>query len=332
MDLSKLTKKTLTVSRNLTYTYYTSPAHPSKPSLLLCHGWPDSAHLWSGLINNYLIPKGYGIIALDCLGYGETSKPTDPQLYSWRDLTADAIEILDAEHLPSAIALGHDWGSTLCQRLYNFYPARVAALITVNVGYMPPSGMGKFNLDTVNEITRRQYGYGLLEYWHFFTAEDGVRIMNDNLESVYCMAFGQPVTWLETMTAPGGARRFVGGGCTQDTLPFATGEHKSDFLERLSWDGGFAGPSCWYKAFTFGVQDEADGLVADVNKVVHVPVLYWGGEGDVVGRPDRLKPVIEAGLLKDVKCVTREGGHWALLERPEVFGEDILTWLEERFA
>lgn len=69
-----------------------------------------------------------------------------------------------------------------------------------------------------------------------------------------------------------------------------------------------------------------------MNKVVHVPVLYWGGEGDVVCRPDRLKPVIEAGLLRNVKCVTREGGHWALLERPEVFGEDILTWLEERFA
>lgn len=121
MDLSKLTKKTLTVSRSLTYTYYASPSHPSKPSLFLCHGWPDSAHLWSDLINNYLLPKNYGIIALDCLGYGETSKPTDPQLYSWRDLTADAIEILDAEHLPSVIALGHDWGSTLCQHLYNLF-------------------------------------------------------------------------------------------------------------------------------------------------------------------------------------------------------------------
>lgn len=330
MSLSKLTKKTLTVSRGFTYTYYISPARDSKPSIILCHGWPDSAHLWSGLINDYLLPQGYGIVALDCLGYGETSKPTDPKFYSWRDLTADAIEILDTQQLSSVIAVGHDWGSTLCQRLYNFYPARVSGVITINVGYMPP--IGGFNLDAVNETTRQQYGYGILEYWYFFTAEEGVQAMNQNLESVYCMAYGDPRTWLETMTAPGGARKFVSEGRTQPTLPFATAEHKKDFMDRLSKEGGFAGPSCWYKAFAFGVQDEADRQVPGENKVIKVPVLYWGGEGDVVGRPDRLKPVIDAGLLRDIKSITRDGGHWALLEQPAVFGEDILTWLQERFA
>ncbi|KAJ5364629.1 Bifunctional epoxide hydrolase 2 [Penicillium cataractarum] len=330
MNLSTLTKKTITVSRGFTYTYYFSPARNSKPSIILFHGWPDSAQLWSGLINDYLLPQGYGIVAPDCLGYGETSKPTDPKSYSWKELAADAIEILDAEQLSSVIATGHDWGSSVSQRLYNFHPSRVSGVITINVAYMPP--IGHFSLDAMNEMTRRQYGYGILEYWYFFTTEEGVQCMNQNLESVYCMAYGDPSTWLDTMTAPGGARKFVSEGRTQPTLPFATAEHKKDFMDRFGKEGGFEAPSCWYRAYAFDVQGEADRQVSDENKVIRVPVLYWGGEGDIVGRPDRLKPPIDAGLLPDVKSITREGGHWALLERPDVFGEDILNWLEERFA
>ncbi|KAL6399572.1 hypothetical protein AUP68_18122 [Ilyonectria robusta] len=110
MDLSKLTRKTLQVSRGFSYTYYTSPAQDSKPTLILFHGWPDTARLWAGLINDYLLPLGYGIVALDCLGYGGTSKPTDLSSYAWQHMTADAVEILDAEKLATVISVGHDWG------------------------------------------------------------------------------------------------------------------------------------------------------------------------------------------------------------------------------
>jgi pimeloyl-ACP methyl ester carboxylesterase len=48
MDLSKLTQKKLDVSRGFTYTYYTFPAQGSKPTLILFHGWPDTARLWAG--------------------------------------------------------------------------------------------------------------------------------------------------------------------------------------------------------------------------------------------------------------------------------------------
>ncbi|KAF3394086.1 Bifunctional epoxide hydrolase 2 [Penicillium rolfsii] len=330
MSLSKLTKKTLTVSRGFTYTYFVSPAHDSKPSIILFHGWPDTAQLWSGLINDYLLPQGYGLVALDCLGYGGTSKPTDPKFYSWRDMSTDAIEILDAEQLPSVITLGHDWGSVLAARLYNFHPTRVQGVVTINIAYLPPTG--QFNLDAANAMTRQDCGYALYEYWYLFTSDDGIRIMNQNLESVYCMAFGDPPTWLETMAAPDGARKFVSEGQTQPTLPFATAEHKKDFMDRLSQEGGFAAPSCWYRSLTTGLQNEVEQQVPDEHKVIKVPVLFWGGEGDAVGRPDRLKLPIDAGLLPDVKSITREGGHWALLEHPDVFGQDVVDWLHERFA
>ncbi|KAF9882290.1 hypothetical protein CkaCkLH20_00326 [Colletotrichum karsti] len=326
MDLSKLTKKSLD-SRGLTYTYYTSSASGSKPTLVLLHGWPDNAQLWAGLINNFLIPRGYGVVALDNLGYGETSKPTDPKLYAWNHLTSDVIRILDAEGLDTVISVGHDWGSFLCQRLYNFYPNRVRGLVTVSIAYSPPTTA--FNLDMANRVTKDIYGYGLLEYWHFFTADDGARLKNENLESVYAVAFGDPLTWRQNFCSPGGMRRFISEGRTQPTLPFATSQHKEEFMRRFGKDG-FEGPCCWYKAQTFGVQNEADALVADNAKVL-VPVLYWGGQDDQVCKPEALQPSINAGLLPEVTSKVREGGHWALLENPVEFGQDVLSWLEKHF-
>ncbi|WQF79204.1 Putative alpha/beta hydrolase-1, epoxide hydrolase [Colletotrichum destructivum] len=331
MDLSKLTKKTLDVSRGFSYTYYTTPAQGSQPTLILFHGWPDTARLWAGLINDHLLPLGYGVVALDGLGYGESSKPIDPRVYACDGLAADAVEILDAEGLKKVVSFGHDWGSMIAQRLYNFHPERVCGLVTLNVSYSAPTG--HFDLDMVNAQTKKLFGLGTFEYWHFFTADDGVEIMNRNLESVYAAAFGEPETWLDTFCSPGGTRRFVSEGRTQPTLPFATAEHKADFMGRFSkaGDGGFAAPSCMYSAMRTGVQAEADRKIAEEAKTVRVPVLYWGGKRDFVCRPEILQLSIDAGLLPDVKSVTRDGGHWALLEKPDEFGQDVLKWLQETF-
>ncbi|OLN89012.1 Bifunctional epoxide hydrolase 2-like protein 3 [Colletotrichum chlorophyti] len=329
MDLSKLIKKTLQVSRGFTYTYYTSPAQEPKPTLLLFHGWPDTARLWAGLVNDHLVPHGYGVVALDNLGFGETSKPTDHRAYAWHLLSADAVEILDAENLDSVVSLGHDWGSLVAQRLYNFHPSRVRGLVTLNVPYMAPAG--HFDLDEVNRMTRMVLGVAIFEYWNFFLADDAVDIMNRNLESVYAVAFGEPETWLENWCSPGGMRRFVSEGRTQPTQPYATPEHKADFMERFGRDGGFAAPRCTYAVTASGVQSESERMLPEEAKTVHVPVLYWGGEQDFVCRPAILQQSIAAGVLPNVKSVTREGGHWAFIERPDDFGRDLLGWLRDAF-
>lgn len=328
MNLCKTTKKTLRVSRGFTYNYYTSPARGPKPTLLLLHGYPDAAWVWSGLLD-HLLPQGYGIIALDCLGNGETSKPTSLGAYAWQYMTADVIEIIDSENLTSVISVGHDWGSVFCQRLYNFYPSRVSGVIMVIAPYMPPTG--QFDLDKINETTKEAFGYGIYEYWHFFTADDGVELMNRNLESVYTAAYGDPYSWLENWTAPGGMRKWVSEGHTQPTLEFATAEHKAEFMERFGKDGGFDAPNRWYKSLRFGKQDAAERLLPDGSDVVKVPTLYWGGKQDFVCRPDLLQPSIKAGLLPHIKSIIREGGHWAHLEDPELFGQDLLGWLQENF-
>lgn len=57
----------------------------------------------------YFEERGYGIIAPDMLGYGGTDKPTEPAAYKGTLMAKDMVDILDAENVEKAIAIGHDW-------------------------------------------------------------------------------------------------------------------------------------------------------------------------------------------------------------------------------
>ena len=76
--------------------------------MFFCHGFPGTARDW-----RYIVPffkeKGYGIIAPDMIGYGGTDKPADPTQYVSSLVTRDLVDIMDAEHVDKAIAIGHDW-------------------------------------------------------------------------------------------------------------------------------------------------------------------------------------------------------------------------------
>ena len=99
------------------------------------------------LLDTYLQPGGYGVIAVDDLGYARSSKQTDAMAYALNVMADDLCEILDAEKLDHVISLGHDWGSVLAQRLYNFHPDRVQGLVVMNVAYIYVRTTNKFGWD-----------------------------------------------------------------------------------------------------------------------------------------------------------------------------------------
>lgn len=53
----------------------------TQPYLLLCHGFPSSSYDWRHQIN-YFAGLGYGVLAPDLLGYGDTDKPSNPSAVS----------------------------------------------------------------------------------------------------------------------------------------------------------------------------------------------------------------------------------------------------------
>ena len=100
--------KVFTTSREAGYSYFFSPAQPSKPTLLFLHGFPSTARDWRHIVP-YFKERGYGIVAPDMLGYGGTDKPVDPAAYVPSLVSKDIVEILDVERLDKVIGVGHDW-------------------------------------------------------------------------------------------------------------------------------------------------------------------------------------------------------------------------------
>ena len=100
---------TYTTSRGLTYSYvHFAPKSPNNRYILFLHGFPSTSRDWRHQ-TSFFAEKGYGIIAPDLLGFGDTSKPTDLGMYKTKDMANDIVEILTSENVGKVVGVAHDW-------------------------------------------------------------------------------------------------------------------------------------------------------------------------------------------------------------------------------
>ena len=116
-ELDTFEHKTLvTKPKSLTYSYFLSPnfnkkQDPSVPTLVFIHGYPDDAYMWAGAVP-HMLKLPYPFLLVDLLGFGGSSKPTDPPNYNYKQQADSIAQILDEEGVGSnVIPIGHDWGS-----------------------------------------------------------------------------------------------------------------------------------------------------------------------------------------------------------------------------
>jgi soluble epoxide hydrolase/lipid-phosphate phosphatase len=327
-------KKTLKTSRGYTYTYYTADGDKSLPTLFFQHGWPDHAEMWKDVATSLRSTK-HPIIIPDLLGYDGTDKPTDPAEYRFDGMTKDLMEIIDTEEAEKVISIGHDWGSTCAARLYNYHPSRVSGMVLLNVAYQAPSRKA-FDLDAVNQMTAKVFGYPIFSYWYLFTSADGPQVLNNNIERLFYAMHGTADTLKYFFTGDNALREFLtngNGGKDIELRPYAKDPaFKQAFIDRMTRDG-FEGPLCWYKAATQGIHHESDKNLPEAVATVEVPLLYIGATEDPVCRPEGMYAPIQAGLLPKVeqpKLV--EAAHWTPYEAPQDVARDIESWLKKHFA
>ncbi|KAK4495966.1 hypothetical protein PRZ48_013234 [Zasmidium cellare] len=337
--MDQLQKKQIETKRGFTYTYYISPAEKadaSKPVLLLAHGWPDNAHMWQWVVPHLLKTKNRLVIP-DLLGYGGTSKPTDPKDYEISAMVGDVVEIFKAEKIDSKIIpCGHDWGSYFAQRFYLLNKPLVAGLITLNVALMPPR-TDPFDLDAVNAYTEKHIGYPIYAYWELFSDPTGPRdVMDPNLESLYHAihgsADGVSDDWMMKMFCTRGAiREFVSSGRTDVPLKkFAQDEgFKKAFIDEKK-EGGMTAPGCWYRAMRENYHLETERKLKETGFVVEQPYLFIGCTGDAVCRTDAIEVAKGAGMVKDLTVKELESGHWCPFEKPDDVGRIVVEWLGEK--
>lgn len=107
-DMDHTFYKDFRISRGFNYRYFYSPAQGSRPTLYFLHGNPSLASDWRRMVL-YFMTRGFGVLAPDMLGYGDTDKPIDPAVYVASGICKDLVELLDHERPGGVITTGHDW-------------------------------------------------------------------------------------------------------------------------------------------------------------------------------------------------------------------------------
>jgi pimeloyl-ACP methyl ester carboxylesterase len=105
-------------------------------AVLLLHGWPYDIHAFAE-VAPILAEAGYRVIVPYLRGFGTTHFRSPEAVHNGQQaaLAVDAIALLDALEIGSAIVGGFDWGARTADIMAALWPERCRALVSVS-GYL----------------------------------------------------------------------------------------------------------------------------------------------------------------------------------------------------
>jgi soluble epoxide hydrolase/lipid-phosphate phosphatase len=199
----------------------------------------------------------------------------------------------------------------------------------MNVAYAPPTGQ-PFHLDQMNAMMTQTIGYGRYWYWYLFMSDEGPKILDAHVESVFTTLHGDSSTWIDIFCKQDGLKNYLLEDRKQEVLPYASTEMREAFVNRMTKDG-FTGPLLWYKAMIEGLHIEAEKKVLSETSVVKVPTLFIAATKDPLGPPAAVQQPVQLGLLPDLTIDEIDAGHWCMLVKPQEVGESLMKWLKSKF-
>ena len=111
--------------------FYREAGSPSRPTVVLLHGFPSSSHMFRDLIPK-LAPH-YHVIAADMPGFGFSDQPAAGKFeYSFAHLTDVMDDFLNAIGVQKYSIYVMDYGSPIGFRLFVKHPDRISAIVTQN--------------------------------------------------------------------------------------------------------------------------------------------------------------------------------------------------------
>jgi pimeloyl-ACP methyl ester carboxylesterase len=106
---------------------------PSRPTLVLVHGWPDTHVTWTQVAR--LLADDFRLVAYDTRGQGGSDEPDDDAAYELHHLAQDFRAVVDAVSPDAPVhVLAHDWGSIEVWEAVTTpeHAARVASFTTIS--------------------------------------------------------------------------------------------------------------------------------------------------------------------------------------------------------
>ena len=106
------------------------------PVVLLLHGWPYDIHSYAEVVP-LLTAAGQRVIVPYLRGFGTTRFLSDNTMRNGEQaaLAVDAVGLLDALHIETAVIAGFDWGARTAGIVAAIWPERCTGLVSVS-GYL----------------------------------------------------------------------------------------------------------------------------------------------------------------------------------------------------
>lgn len=264
------------------------------PPVIMIHGFPETRYSWRHQLPA-LAAAGYRAIAIDCRGYGGSSKPDEVDAYSLEKVVADLIALVATETDHAPVLVGHDWGSIVMWTAAVTHPTEWRALASLNVPYrgwctaFPTIDFIRDNLmDRFSYVVRFQEE-GLVE--GEFAADPG-----SWLRAIYSRLAGRP--------------------------DFLADDEFAAF-ERAFTAGGIRGPLNYYR----NIDANHHALARFHNARIDLPSLMISADADPV-LPRSLVDGMERWIPNLVVAPISDAGHWVQQEQPAAVNDALLEFLE----
>ncbi len=101
------------------------------PALILHHGFGDSLESWYELGYVEALKEAYRLILIDARGHGASDKPHEPEAYSFPNVAADIVAVLDALATAKAHYFGFSMGGKNGFAVAAYAPERLHSLIVL---------------------------------------------------------------------------------------------------------------------------------------------------------------------------------------------------------
>lgn len=112
-----------------------------KNCIVFLHGLGGDLTAWEPT-RELLRQKGFKTLAIDVLGQGKSDRPNKKEYYSFEELAAGVVELLNSENVASCVLVGHCYGGIIAEYIASTNPLLVSKLILINTTYKKPFNNG----------------------------------------------------------------------------------------------------------------------------------------------------------------------------------------------
>jgi pimeloyl-ACP methyl ester carboxylesterase len=277
---------------------YTDSGPQPGQAVILLHGWPYDIHAFDEVVP-HLTGKGYRVIVPYLRGYGTTRFLSSETFRNGQQsaLAVDAIALMDALKIQTAILAGFDWGARTAAVVAALWPERVKGLVSVS-GYL--IGSQAANQSPLPPAAELQWWY------QFYFATDRGRAGYDKYRHDFSKLIWQIASpkW-----------RFDDATFDRSAASFDNPDHVSIVIHNYRWRLGLVPGEASY--------DDMEKRLA-AGPVISVPSITLEGDANGAPHPDPSAYAKKFSGKYAHRNIAGGVGHNLPQEAPQAFADAVI--------